>query len=459
MAPQTPTELAIAKIWSEVLGLERVGRHDNFFELGGHSLRPRACRRESRKRLARPVPLAVLFRADDRGPGAAARISAGKLRGRARFPASRGDGMSPLSFAQQRLWFLDQFEPQQCDVQHSTGLSPPRTARRRAPGGVPWRSGAAARGVTDDVSAPRRTTGSSTSAPRHLGRLAVTDLSDLPPAERDEEIRRRLAAEAQQPFDLSQDLMLRAGLLRLDEQEHIFWLTSITLRRDGWSVGILHRELSALYAAFARGQPSPLAELPIQYVDFAAWQREWLQGEVLAEQLSYWKRQLAGAPPVLELPTDRPRPATQTYRGAQQCWVFDPQLLPALEQLSRQEGVTLFMTLLAAFQTLLYRYSGQEDIVVGTPIAGRQRLETEELIGLFVNTLVLRTDLSGNPTFRELLGRVREVTLGAYAHQDLPFEKLVEELNPQRNLSYAPLFQVMLVLQNAPQIPLSPTGA
>ena len=219
---------------------------------------------------------------------------------------------------------------------------------------------------------------------------------------------------------------------------------------DGWSVGVFTREMSTLYQAFSTGKPSPLPELPIQYADFAVWQREWLQGEVLDTQLSYWKQQLEGAPPVLELPTDYPRPAIETFRGGKISTEIPKSLTEALKAMSRREGATLFMTLMAGFQTLLYRYTGQEDVVVGSPIANRNRTEIEGLIGFFVNELVLRADLSGNPSFRELLSRVREAALGAYAHQDLPFEKLVKELQPQRDISRNPLFQVALVNQNAP---------
>ena len=240
-------------------------------------------------------------------------------------------------------------------------------------------------------------------------------------------------------------------MLRLSEADHVLLLTMHHIVSDGWSIGVLFRELQTLYQAYSTGQRSPLAELPIQYVDFAHWQRQWFQGEGLEKQLSYWRQQLDHAPPVLELPTDRSRPAVQTFRGTNQPLVLPQPLSEALKGLSRREGVTLFMTLLAAFQTLLHRYTGQADVIVGSPIANRTRAEVEQLIGFFVNTLVLRTNLSGNPTFRELLGRVREVALGAYAHQDLPFEKLVEELQPDRNLSHNPLFQVMFVLQNAPR--------
>ena len=215
-------------------------------------------------------------------------------------------------------------------------------------------------------------------------------------------------------------------------------------------MGVFWRELGALYEAFSRGEPSPLEELPVQYADYALWQRQWLRGEVLEEQLGYWKDQLAELP-VLELPTDHPRPAVQTHRGARRSLTLPEWLTRALKELSRQEGTTLFMVLLGAFQALLARYSGQEDIAVGTPIAGRTRAETEELIGFFVNTLVMRTDLSGDPSFREVLSRVREVALGAYDHQDLPFEKLVEELQPERDLSRVPLFQVFFALQNVPR--------
>jgi Condensation domain len=226
---------------------------------------------------------------------------------------------------------------------------------------------------------------------------------------------------------------------------------------DGWSSGILWQELATLYAAFSRGEPDPLPELPIQYADYAVWQRQWLQGKVLETQLSYWTKQLSDAS-VLELPTDRPRPAFQSYRGSRESSVFTMALTDQLQALSRKEGVTLFMTLLAAFQTLLHRYSRQEDIVVGSPIAGRTRSEVEGLIGFFVNMLVLRTTLSGNPSFRELMARVREVALGAYDHQDLPFETLVEKLNPNRDLSHSPLFQVMFAHQNVPMEPFELPG-
>ena len=240
---------------------------------------------------------------------------------------------------------------------------------------------------------------------------------------------------------------MRVTLLRLGQEDHVLLLTLHHIVSDGWSMKVLFRELSALYNAFSQNHPSPLSQLPIQYADFGAWQRQWLQGEILETQLSYWKKQLKDVVP-LQLPTDRPRPALPSYRGARESIELSKELTQELKALSRSHDVTLYMTLLAAFQTLLFRYTAQDDIAVGAPIAGRTHDETEGLIGFFVNTLVLRSDLSGNPPFRELLGRVREVALGAYAHQDLPFEKLVEELQPERNLGHSPLFQVMFVLQN-----------
>jgi hypothetical protein len=279
----------------------------------------------------------------------------------------------------------------------------------------------------------------------------------LPEAERTLKVQQLIAQWGQNLFDLTQAPLLRWMLLRVSEQEHLLLLSTHHIVCDGWSAGVFVRELATLYNAFSQGQPSPLPELPIQYADFALWQREWLQGEVLETQLTYWKRQLGTIPPVLKLSSDRPlgggkanRSFTQTSAGKQQCFTLSPSLTEALKTLCQQEGMTLFMTLLAAFKALLYRYSTQDDIVVGSPIANRNRSEIEQLIGFFANTLVLRTDLSGNPTFRDVLKRVREVTLGAYAHQDLPFENLVAQLQPERHWGQTPLYQVWFVLQNAP---------
>jgi len=289
-------------------------------------------------------------------------------------------------------------------------------------------------------------------------RLDGLDLSHLDEEERESEARRLAAEEARRPFNLSSGPLLRVRLLRLSEEEYGLLFTMHHIISDGWSMGILVKEAATLYEAFSTGKPSPLEELSIQYADYAHWQREWLQGDVLDAQLSYWRERLAGAPPLLKLPTDYQRPANPTWRGGAHPFLLPLDLSRSLEQFNRQEGVTLFMTLLAAWQSLLAHYSGQLDIVVGTDIANRNYRETEKLIGFFVNQLVLRTDLTGDPSFRELLRRVREVTLGAYAHQDVPFDKLVEALNPDRALSRTPLFQTKLTLENTPQEESKPEG-
>jgi amino acid adenylation domain-containing protein len=289
-------------------------------------------------------------------------------------------------------------------------------------------------------------------------RIPVVDLSSSPATEREAAAKGLMTAEARRPFDLTVSPLLRASLLRLGENEHVLLITTHHIACDGWSMGVFYRELAALYEALANGRPSPLGGLPVDYADFARWQRARLQGDVLETQLTHWKEQLHGAQTTLDLPTDQPRPPLQTYRGATQHFALPAQLAAAINAVARREDVTLFMLLLAGLQTLLHRCTGQEDILVGSPIAGRTRVETENLIGFFLNTLVLRGDLSGDPTFRELLKRVRRTALEAYAHQDLPFEKLVDALQPARDLSRSPLFQVMFVLQNEPLRPLELAG-
>jgi amino acid adenylation domain-containing protein len=356
----------------------------------------------------------------------------------------------PASYAQERLWFLEQLRP------GTAAYNMPAALRLRGPLDV----GALEQSLGEIVRRHEalRTTFVAVEgrpfqviAEARAVRLPVVDLAGLAEAEREAEALRLANEEAHRPLGLARDLLLRASLLRLGEREHVLLLTLHHIASDGWSMGVLSRELAALYEVFSRGQPSRLPELPLQYADFAAWQRAWLQGETLGIQLAYWKRQLAGAPPALELPIDRPRPLVLSSRGGRHPFTLPRDLADSLQVLGRQDGATQFMTLLAAFQVLLSRYTGGDDIVVGSPVAGRTEPETERLIGLFVNTLVLRTDLSGDPTFRELLGRVREVCLDAHAHQDLPFEKLVEELQPDRDLSRSPLVQVLFALQNAPR--------
>jgi amino acid adenylation domain-containing protein len=447
VAPRTHLNKFLAQAWCDVMRLERVGIHDNFFELGGHSLL--AMQIVSRVRSGLQIELSVraLFEAPTVA-GLAERIENNGLSETARQPAvplqrvARDRPLQP-SFAQERLWFFDQLEP------GSAVYNIPRGLRLCGPLNL----AALERSLLELVGRHEvlRTTFATVNgqpqpvvlAPDQF-RLVLTDLRSQSITEREAIARRLATEEARRPFDLSRDLMLRAQLLRLDDQEHWLLWTMHHIASDGWSLDVFERELAALYEAYSAGRPFPLPELPVQYADYAAWQREWLQGEVLDQQLTYWKTQLADAPGVLELPTDYPRPVVPSYQGAAQEILLDEELTEALEDLSRREMVTPFMTLLAAFQLLLSRYSGQEDISVGAPIAGRSRTELEGLIGFFVNTLVLRTSLSGNPTFRELLARVREVTLGAYAHQELPFERLVMEINPPRTTGRHPLCDVLL---------------
>ena len=471
-APRNATEQALTSIWAEVLALNQVGIHDNFFDLGGHSLLGAQVISRVRKTLQTEVSLRNLFESptvaglsaaiskNGNGSGkptSKATIATAPRKGLTKLPVEivdrvrtpEGSASFPTSFAQQRLWLLDQIEPA------STVYNIPLVLRLR--GELKLAALQTALEAIVQRHEPLRTTfGAPEVQPvqfialRVPVELPLVNLSELPASQREAEAMRLCEQEAQQPFDLTRDAMLRARLLRLSGSEHLLSLTMHHIASDGWSVGVLFRELAALYQAFCHGQPSPLPELAIQYADFAVWQRQWLQADELERQLGYWRQQLAGAPAALELPTDRPRPAMQGYRGAIAARALPASLTQPLTELSHREGATLFMTLLAAFQTLLYRYSGQEDILVGSPIAGRNQAEIEGLIGFFVNTLVLRADLSGQPSFRQLLQRTRETALAAYTHPDLPFEKLVEELRPQRDTSRSPLFQAMFTLQNMP---------
>jgi amino acid adenylation domain-containing protein len=448
VACRTPTEELLAEIWGHVLGVERVGVYDDFFQLGGHSLLATQVVSRIREAFQVEMPLRLLFDAPTVA-GLAEHIDTGRGAGPQApsiVPVPR-DGDLPLSFAQQRLWFIDQLEPGRSVYNF------PAAVRLKGPLDVV----ALEQSLNEIVRRhdALRTTFALVDgrpvqviAPLLTLTLPMVDLRGLRETERETEVQRLATNEARRPFDLAEGPLVRATLLRLGENEHVGLLTMHHIVSDGWSTGILIREMAVLYDAFSSGRPTSLAELPIQYADFAHWQRQWLQGEVLQAHLTYWKQQLAGAPPVLELPTDHPRPIVQTFRGAHQSLQLPENISAGLKALSQQQGVTLFMTLLAAFETLLHSYTSQDDIIIGTPIANRNRLETEGLIGFFVNTLVLRSDLSGNPDFSEVLRRVREVCLGAYAHQDLPFERLVEELHLARNLSRNPLFQVMFVLQN-----------
>jgi amino acid adenylation domain-containing protein len=451
VASRTPTEELLTGIWTDVLKVDRVGIHDSFFELGGHSLLATQLVSRIRDAVQVEVSLQSLFESPTVA-GVAAEIEEARHAGAVSIapPIERVslEGDVPLSFAQERLWFLDQLEPASAVYNipaavRLTGeldnslleLSFREVMRRHETLRTTFQStDGRPSAVIDDDPAPV---------------LHLMDLSGLLPAEKEAEARRIAIDEASQPFDLATGPLLRFVLLRLDEREHILLITLHHIISDGWSITVFVNEIGALYEAFVSGQSSPLPELPIRYSDFAHWQRDWLQGDVLEQQLAYWKEQLADNL-VLDIPSDHPRPAAPSHRGARERFVLSRDLSDGLQALSRSEGVTLFMTLLGGFQVLLSRYAGQDDVSVGTAIANRTHGETEGLIGFFVNTLVMRTDLSGNPTLREVLRRVRDVALGAYAQQDLPFEKVVEALQPKRDLSHAPLFQVMFVLENIP---------
>ncbi len=362
----------------------------------------------------------------------------------------------PLSFAQQRLWFLDQLQPGNpfyniSVVVHLKGVVNV-AALEQSFNEIVRRHEALRTAFTTVERKPMQVI-----CPDFTLTLPVVNLRDLPEIHRAAEVQWLATQEARQPFDLTQGSLLRVTLLQCGEQEHIMLLTMHHIVCDGWSMGVLFRELTILYEVYSKGQPTPLPELPIQYADYTIWQRQWLEEEVLESQLTYWKKQLNNLP-ILQLPTDHPRPAVQTFQGRRQSLMLSKSLTDALKVMSQQQEVTLFMTLLATFQMLLHWYTDQEEIVVGTDIANRNQAKTEPLIGFFVNQLVLRIKLSGNPTFEELLERVRQVTIGAYTHQEMPFDKLVEVLNPQRTLSHTPLFQVKFVLQNVPMPPLALSG-
>ncbi|HLM67874.1 MAG TPA: condensation domain-containing protein, partial [Longimicrobium sp.] len=444
-APRTPAEQVLAGILGELLRVDRVGVHDDFFALGGHSLLATRVVSRIREVLGVEMPLRALFE----GPTVAAlaeRVEAIRSAHQPRLPPIvpvERDGPLPLSFAQERLWFLDQLEAE------SAFYNIPAALRLRGA----LDAAALERALGEIV---RRHESLRTVFPRVNGApvqavmpfrgfsLAVDEVPALDEAE----VRRRAREDAERPFDLARGPLFRASLLRLADDDHVLLICMHHIVSDGWSLGVLFGELSTLYGAYTDGSDSPLPELAVQYADFAVWQREHLRGEVLEGQIAYWKAKLAGAPALLELPTDHARPAVQSYRGAAVPVEFSASLLARLEALGRREGATLYMVLLGAFQALLGKYAGTDDLVVGSPIAGRTRAETEALIGFFVNTLVLRTDLGGDPSFREVLGRVRTTTLAAYEHQDVPFERLVAELEPERSMSHAPLFQVLFTLQN-----------
>jgi amino acid adenylation domain-containing protein len=439
--PAGLVEERLAAIWSEVLGVGRIGRRDGFFERGGHSLLAAQVVTRIRRAFGVEIPLRALFEAPTLA-GIAGRIAAAE-EGSAESPLSgiAGDGPSPLSFAQQRLWFLAQLDPASSVYNIPAALqlrgALDAHALRRALIGIVRRHETLRTTFRLEGAEPRQVIGEVGDVP-----LPLIDLRGLGP---DAEAARLAMAEAARPFDLQAGPVFRALLLRLSGDRHRLLVNMHHIASDGWSLGVFTRELAALYAN------TPLPELPVRYRDFAVWQRTRRSDE---SDLAFWREELRGLPAGLDLPADHPRPPVQTYRGAVRPFAVGGETTEGLRRLARGTGVTLFMALLAGFQALLARWSGQEDLAVGTPVAGRSRVELEGLIGFFVNTLVVRCDLSGDPDSRTLVRRARERFLTAQAHQDLPFEKLVEELKPERNLARPPLFQVLLVLQNTPRTPL-----
>ncbi|MFD2169214.1 amino acid adenylation domain-containing protein [Tumebacillus lipolyticus] len=460
LAPRTPLEAELAEIFTSVFGFASIGVHDNFFDLGGHSLLATRAMSRINQAFSVRLPLRSLFESPTIAE-LAELIMAGEQDEHTPhvppvFPVSREQSL-PLSFAQERLWFLDQFDPGSAAYNIAVSLRLKGTLDREA-------LVSSFQEIVRRHESLRTTFDRANGQPQqiihhqHELELTLHDLQELPEHAREEQVRALAIREAGRPFDLSYGPLVRATLLRCRPDEHLLVLAMHHIVTDEWSMGILVDEMVELYSGYAAGALPNLPELPVQYADYSAWQRNWLQGEVLQSQLQYWKQKLSGELPQIQLPTDYLRPAVPNNRGASQPFAIEPVLAAKLNALSSAEGATLYMTLLSAFNLLLHRYSGQEDILIGSPIAGRMREELEGMIGLFVNTLVLRTDLSGAPTFRELLARVRQTALEAYAHQEVPFEKLVEELQPDRNLNQSPLFQVMFALQNAPKGKLDVQG-
>ncbi len=460
VAPRDQREALLADLYSQILNVEKIGVHDNFFELGGHSLLATKLLSRLREAFQAEIPLrrifeaptvALLAKAIEEEQAEQRGLTVPTIK-----PVSH-EAEVPLSFAQQRLWFLDQLAP------GSSSYNIPISLRLKGKLNIKILEKSILEMLRRHESLRTRFVaieGKPSQVIEDDIRWAMDkmDLSSCSVQEQETIIRQKAQEEVARPFDLSQCPLLRIILLRLGEEEHVILLTLHHIISDGWSVAVLIREMTALYEAFAKNRPSPLPPLSIQYADFAAWQKNWLQGEVLEREMSYWREELSGLPPLLELPLDFPRPALQSSNGGSHSIKLSKSLADGLLALSREENSTVFMTLLAAFQVLLSQYSRQADLAVGTPIANRNRLQTENLIGFFVNTLVLRARVMPELRFREFLAQVRETALGAFAHQDVPFEMLVDALHPQRDLSHSPLFQVMFVMQNTPMDKLELAG-
>jgi acyl carrier protein len=453
VAPRTPSEEVVAAIWEEVLKRDGIGVEDNFFDIGGHSLLATQIASRLREHFHIQVPVRAVFEAPSIAE-LAKRMDAARREDQGLVPppitSLPRDSDLALSYAQERLWVLDQIEP------NNPLYNIPRTLRLK---GV-LRTDALERALNEIVRRhesqrtafavkgehPVQVIAASVTVP-----LVVQDLTSLPEDAREAEARRIAIQETMRPFDLRQAPLVRALLLRLAEDDHVFHLTMHHIISDAWSAGIFLQELTVLYEAFSGRGLSPLPELTVQYADYAAQERAWLQGEVLEKQLSFWRERLKGLPPVIQLPLDRERPKNRTFAGAYETLHIPVDKLNAVKAVARQEGATLFMTLMAVFQAMLSKYSGEEQIVVGTDLANRTMPETERMIGFFINLMAVRSDLSGNPTFRELLVRVRDGLLESYAHQEVPFPKIVQEVQPERSATHNPLVQVLFVMQNIPR--------
>jgi amino acid adenylation domain-containing protein len=460
VAPRNAVEEIVAGIIKEVLKVKRVGALDNFFNVGGNSLLATQAVSRIQKAFGIDFPLRKIFDSPTVESIAevveASRDAQHDIALPAIQPVPRDEEL-PLSFAQQRLWFIDQLDPD------SYAYNMPGAIKLSGPLDVKA-LGQSLNEILRRHEALRTTFKFVNGRPVQsidqdsILDLEVIDVSNLGDDDRERYVVEEGFREARKPFNIAEGPLLRARLVRLADRQHVLFVVMHHIVSDGWSLDIFLREIVQLYEAFSAAKPSPLPELPIQYTDFAVWQKQSLRGEALETLLSYWKDKLSGELPVLQLPADRPRPAVPSVEGDKQSITLSEDLSLAIKSLSRREGVTLFMTLTAAFKTLLYRYAGEEDLILGTPIANRNRAETEDLIGFFVNTLILRDSLSGHLSFRELLRRVRDTAMGAYAHQDLPFEKLVDELQPGRDTSRNPLFQAMIVLQDAPMPEFNVSG-
>ncbi|MCA9919265.1 MAG: amino acid adenylation domain-containing protein, partial [Anaerolineales bacterium] len=449
-------EETIAAIWSAVLGIRPIGILDNFFELGGHSLSATQIISRLQEQFQTTIPFHTFF-AEPTIAALAQQIGQASASASAtetpmtRLPrATQGDTIAPTSYSQQRLWFLEQLDPGKATFNLPLVLTLngrlDTNALHQAINQMVARHETLRTTFFTEGGVPQQRIHPPQAVP-----LERVDLQHLPLANREQAASEQLYAATYRTFNLVTGPLLRATLFCLSETEHWLLIAMHHIVTDGWSVGVMQAELTELYRANATSQPANLPELPVQYADFAAWQHDWLQTETAVQQIAYWKKQLTGMPPYLELPTDHPRPVQATGHGAQHRFDLPTELVAQLNELSQSEAATPYMTLLTAFLALLHRYTEQDDLVVGTTIANRTRADIEPLIGFFLNSLVLRTDLSGNPTFRELLSRVRQTTLDAFANQQIPVEKLIETLNPTRQGTNLPLFQVLFIYQNMPR--------